>query len=274
MSVYSGGAPVSIKRLFGLTVDVLSAGGGVDVGSIYADRAAVSTAAGPSTVLRAATAGAGGQRTTAASQGAGGAPSSSSGRLHVGHIACLKGEARLESGGGSLEVDGLEGNAALLSRGGNVKVRAASREQQVPVDLWETQQLVHKLESEVHTCAVDCLNLPFYWLLLCCWPCALPHTAQVHLHEHAGLVYVDSDGGSVTAWLSPSGSPLGLQVKAAGGVCLDPALKVSLMTGRQHMGGGGVVAGCGCGGRLLLTDGRRQCVLRATAWRGVRHLFA
>lgn len=49
---------------------------------------------------------------------------------------------------------------------------------------------------------------------------------QVHLHEHAGLVYVDSDGGAVTAWLSPSGPPLGLQVKAAGGVSLDPALQV------------------------------------------------
>lgn len=61
-------------------------------------------------------------------------------------------------------------------------------------------------------------------------------TSQVHLHEHAGLVYVDSDGGSVTAWLSPSGSPLGLQVKAAGGVCLDPALKVS--HDRRHRGGG------------------------------------
>jgi hypothetical protein len=62
----------------------------------------------------------------------------------------------------------------------------------------------------------------------CCWSRALCLTTQVHLHEHAGLVYVDSDGGSVTAWLSPSGTPLGLQVKAAGGVSLDPALKVSL----------------------------------------------
>lgn len=39
-------------------------------------------------------------------------------------------------------------------------------------------------------------------------------------------MYVDSGGGSVTAWLSPQGGPLGLQVKAAGGVGLDPALKV------------------------------------------------
>lgn len=168
VSVYSGGAPVAIKRLFGLTVDVLSAGGGVDVGSVYADRAAVSTAAGPASVLRTGAAGAAGTRSTAAAGAGGGV--SSSGRLRVGHIACLKGEARLESGGGPLEVDGLEGNAALLSSGGDVKV---------------------------------------------------------HLHEHAGLVYVDSDGGSVTAWLSPSGTPLGLQVKAAGGVSLDPALKVT-----------------------------------------------
>lgn len=57
------------------------------------------------------------------------------------------------------------------------------------------------------------------WLCVCL-------VLQVHLHEQAGLVYVDSDGGCVTAWLSPSGTPLGLQVKAAGGVVLDPALKV------------------------------------------------
>jgi hypothetical protein len=35
----------------------------------------------------------------------------------------VKGEARLESGGSPLVVDGLEGNAALISRGGDVKVR-------------------------------------------------------------------------------------------------------------------------------------------------------
>jgi hypothetical protein len=56
---------------------------------------------------------------------AGGGSSSSGGGgggLHISHIACLRGEARLESGGGPLEVDGLEGNAALLSSGGNIKV--------------------------------------------------------------------------------------------------------------------------------------------------------
>lgn len=60
----------------------------------------------------------------------------------------------------------------------------------------------------------------------CCGCVCVCLVLQVHLHEQAGLVYVDSDGGCVTAWLSPSGTPLGLQVKAAGGVVLDPALKV------------------------------------------------
>lgn len=123
VSVYSGGAPVTIKRLFGLTVDVLSAGGHTDIGSIYADRAAVS-AAGPSTAASTAASGSASRAAVghrAAAAGAAGI--SSSGGLHVGHIACLKGEARLESGGGPLEVDGMEGNAVLLSKGGDVKVR-------------------------------------------------------------------------------------------------------------------------------------------------------
>lgn len=125
-SVYSGGGAVNIKRLFGLTVDVLSAGGPVSIGSVYADRAAVSTA-GPAAAAAAGTSpgvpspSTGiGQRAAAAAVASGGG---SGGRLHVGHIACLKGEARLESGGAPLEVDGLEGNAALLSSGGNIKVR-------------------------------------------------------------------------------------------------------------------------------------------------------
>lgn len=73
--------------------------------------------------------------------------------------------------------------------------------------------------------------MPLPGLVSCLWL-----ALQVHLHEQAGLVYVDSDGGSVTAWLSPSGPPRGLQVKAAGGVVLDPALKVS---GVSWGGGGG-----------------------------------
>jgi hypothetical protein len=39
----------------------------------------------------------------------------------------LKGEARLESGGGVIVVDGLEGNAAILSSGGNIKVGATEK---------------------------------------------------------------------------------------------------------------------------------------------------
>jgi hypothetical protein len=129
VSVYSGGSPVSIKRLFGLTVDVLSAGGHVDIGSVYADRAAISTAgaaASPAAAAAATASPAVGQR-AAAGGGVVTSNSSSSGGLHVGHIACLKGEARLESGGGPLEVDGLEGNAALISRGGDVKVRGVTQ---------------------------------------------------------------------------------------------------------------------------------------------------
>lgn len=101
---------MGIKRLFGLTVDVLSAGGPCSIGSVYADRAAVST---------------GGHYAAAGVEGdsrGGAAAAVCGGSLHVGHMACLKGEARLESGGGPLSVDGLEGNAVLLSSGGDIKV--------------------------------------------------------------------------------------------------------------------------------------------------------
>lgn len=123
---------MSIKRLFGLTVDVLSAGGPVSIGSVYADRAAISTAG--TAAAAAAAMGAGdaaaagassvGQRAAAAAAAGSGV---SGGRLHIDHIACLKGEARLESGGGAIQVDGLEGNAAILSSGGNMKVGATER---------------------------------------------------------------------------------------------------------------------------------------------------
>lgn len=124
---------MSIKRLFGLTVDVLSAGGPVSIGSVYADRAAISTAC-TAAAAAAAAMGAGdaaaagassvGQRAAAAAAAGSGV---SGGRLHIDHIACLKGEARLESGGGAIQVDGLEGNAAILSSGGNLKVGATER---------------------------------------------------------------------------------------------------------------------------------------------------
>jgi hypothetical protein len=65
-----------------------------------------------------------GQRAAAAAAAGSGV---SGGRLHIDHIACLKGEARLESGGGAIQVDGLEGNAAILSSGGNIKVGATER---------------------------------------------------------------------------------------------------------------------------------------------------
>ena len=242
-SVYSGGGAVAIKRLFGLTVDVLSAGGPVSIGSVYADRAAVSTA-GPTGAAAAAGGGAAsspgagagiGQRAAAAAAAAAGG---SGGRLHVGHIACLKGEARLESGGGALEVDGLEGNAALLSSGGDIKVRFLLFQAET---FWRVKCNSQWGGHVGMRCVASprCLHGPClqplapcsWWLQAASFPAAAcpltcPSCLQVHLHEQAGLVYVDSGGGTVTAWVSPAGSPLGLQVKAAGGVDLDPALKV------------------------------------------------
>lgn len=48
------------------------------------------------------------------------------------------------------------------------------------------------------------------------------------MHEQARHVYVDSHGGCVEAWVSPSGAPLGLQVNAGGGISLDASLQVCL----------------------------------------------
>lgn len=244
---------MSIKRLFGLTVDVQSAGGAVEVGSVYADRAAISSAApAPAAAGAGAAAAAAGQRHAAAARGAttpgtsasqamAAGSSCSSGGLHISHIACLKGEARLESGGGPLEVDGLEGNAALLSSGGNIKVSLLAVAvgnicgQHTNWYCCQPSLPATSIDIQVHWhdyAVLQTASLDF---------CATNHIVplcllQVHLHEHAGLVYVDSDGGAVTAWLSPSGPPLGLQVKAAGGVSLDPALQVQqgLVTWIQH----------------------------------------
>lgn len=129
MWVYSGGAAVHIKRLFGLSVEVLAGGGQLSIGAVYADRAAISSTTPaaalrqqeqqqqqqPSRAERAAAA-------TAIAGEAGGGAGGGVGGVHIEHIACLKGEARLESGGGPLRVDGLEGNAVLLSNGGDIKV--------------------------------------------------------------------------------------------------------------------------------------------------------
>lgn len=48
---------------------------------------------------------------------------------------------------------------------------------------------------------------------------------QVHLHERCGQVVVQSGGGDVECWISPSASVV-LRVRAAGGMSVDPALKV------------------------------------------------
>jgi hypothetical protein len=96
---------VSLRRLFGLTVDVTSGGGPLRISTLYCEGASIS-AARPEQ-----------PDSSSSSEGVLGGP-----LLHINHMACLAGEARLHSGGGPLTVDGLEGNAVLLSDGGDVKV--------------------------------------------------------------------------------------------------------------------------------------------------------
>ncbi|KAF6257312.1 hypothetical protein COO60DRAFT_1640038 [Scenedesmus sp. NREL 46B-D3] len=111
----SGGGAISVQRLFALDAQLVSQGGAVGVGALYGVKVALDSCAGP---------------------------------LAVGHMSC-SGLAMLQSGGAALAVEGLEGNASLISAGGDVK-----------------------------------------------------------------------------AWLNPA-APVSLQVAAGGGVCLDPALRVS-----------------------------------------------
>ncbi|WIA30048.1 hypothetical protein OEZ86_000143 [Tetradesmus obliquus] len=84
----SGGGAITVQRLFALDAQLLSQGGAVDIGALYGVKVAADSGSGP---------------------------------LAVGHMSC-SGLAMLQSGGASLTVDGLEGNASLISGGGDVKV--------------------------------------------------------------------------------------------------------------------------------------------------------
>jgi hypothetical protein len=91
------------------------------------------------------------------------------GALRAAHVSC-SGLAAVDTAGGAVAIEGLEGNASLLSGGGPM---------------------------------------------------------QVHLHERFGSCFLDSAGGDVELFISPSASVASLQVQAGGGIAIDPALKVS-----------------------------------------------
>ena len=78
-----------MKRLIGLEVDLHSCRGNIEVGAVY------------------------GTRTLLATEG---------GNLQLSHGACT-GLLAIETEGGGVEVEGLEGNASIISGGGPVKVR-------------------------------------------------------------------------------------------------------------------------------------------------------
>jgi hypothetical protein len=86
----SGGGAISVQRLFALDAQLVSQGGPVQLGALYGVKVQLDSGKGP---------------------------------LAVGHMSC-SGLAMLQSGGASLTVDGLEGNASLISGGGDVKVGA------------------------------------------------------------------------------------------------------------------------------------------------------
>jgi hypothetical protein len=84
----SGGGSIAVQRLFALDAQLVSQGGAVGIGALYGVKVALD---------------------------------SGRGRLAVGHMSC-SGLAMLQSGGAGLAVDGLEGNASLISSGGDIKV--------------------------------------------------------------------------------------------------------------------------------------------------------
>lgn len=90
LQLSSGGGAIAVQRMFGRDVQVLSQGGPISIGALYGVKAHLDSCRGA---------------------------------MSLGHMAC-SGPAMLESGGASLTVDGLEGNASLISSGGDVKVGA------------------------------------------------------------------------------------------------------------------------------------------------------
>lgn len=88
LRVSSGGGAVSLGRVFGLEAELLSEGGDIGIAALYGKKAGLFTGGGV---------------------------------LSVGHMAC-DGLATVDSAGGRLTVDGLEGNASILSAGADIKV--------------------------------------------------------------------------------------------------------------------------------------------------------
>ncbi len=88
LRVHSGGGAIALSRMFGLEAELLSEGGPISINALYGGKASLQ---------------------------------SGGGHLSVGHMSC-DGLATLDTAGGRLTVDGLEGNASILSAGGAIKV--------------------------------------------------------------------------------------------------------------------------------------------------------
>lgn len=213
-----------MQRLFALDAQLLSQGGAVNIGALYGVKVAADSGSGP---------------------------------LAVGHMSC-SGLAMLQSGGASLTVDGLEGNASLISGGGDVKVCGCVGWRQLGLLVWQQwpgRRLVSSggvpsstwckgvLRVQHHSQASNpawypdfsracsarpvCMQQVHACNCILTLDCFRPRPlAQVHLHEQFGNVFVDSCGGAVEAWVSPA-APVSLQVAAGGGISLDPGLRVS-----------------------------------------------
>jgi hypothetical protein len=88
VTLRSGGGSIRVKRLFGLDVQLDSDTGPVTMGALYGTKAANTTGGGA---------------------------------LALAH-ACCSGLLAVDSEGGSVQVEGLEGAASLLSGGGPIQV--------------------------------------------------------------------------------------------------------------------------------------------------------
>lgn len=84
----SGGGSITLSRVFGLDAELLSQGGNISINALYGKKANILSGGGHVTVC---------------------------------HMSC-DGLATVDSAGGRLTVDGLEGNASILSAGGDIKV--------------------------------------------------------------------------------------------------------------------------------------------------------
>lgn len=92
LAVHSGSGPISLGRLFGGNINISCQGHAASIAALYSKQASIRTCGGP---------------------------------ISIQHMSCSE-SAWVDSGGGNLVVQGLEGNATLSSSGGPIKVWSSS----------------------------------------------------------------------------------------------------------------------------------------------------